>query len=503
MSYMGVDLGTSGCRVIAIDEKGEIIASEKMSYQLKHGKNFFIELIPQDVLTAFEACVYKVNAKVKKDPVCSLSFSVIGEAFTPIGEDGKPLCNTLMPMDFRGLSEFSYIEEKFNKGKLYTITGQPLHPMQSLTKILWLKHNQQEIYQKTWKFLCWEDYLIYLFTGKPVIDFSLASRTMCFDIKKKQWSEEILDTFNINPSLFAQEEPIGTAIDYIMPKWSEKLGFKEKVIVISGGFDQSIAAIGGGVVKPGIVSDSIGTTECIGFILNKPIEENDLEAGYQNNCFIDDTYFINGGSLNGAVILNWLKENICLLKNKNGLSNTAEFFKIFENKLEYNPTRPIFFPYFSGSGTPKPNPNLKGGLFMLDLSVDIKDIFKSFLESSCFEVKKNIEWLENKFDEKINEIRAFGGGSQSNYWSQLKSHITCKHISKPKIQDAAVFGAAIVAMSGLKQSTLKDMVNDLVKVDKFYKPNFEISKLYQDKYLMYKIFTQYLENFKFEGKAQI
>ena len=119
-------------------------------------------------------------------------------------------------------------------------------------------------------------------------------------------------------------------------------------------------------------------------------------------------------------------------------SNTAEFFKIFENKLEYNPTRPIFFPYFSGSGTPKPNPNLKGGLFMLDLSVDIKDIFKSFLESSCFEVKKNIEWLENKFDEKINEIRAFGGGSQSNYWSQLKSHITCKHISKPKIQDAAV-----------------------------------------------------------------
>lgn len=242
--------------------------------------------------------------------------------------------------------------------------------------------------------------MIYLFTGKPVIDFSLASRTMCFDIKKKQWSEEILDTFNINPSLFAQEEPIGTAIDYIMPKWSEKLGFKEKVIVISGGFDQSIAAIGGGVVKPGIVSDSIGTTECIGFILNKPIEENDLEAGYQNNCFIDDTYFINGGSLNGAVILNWLKENICLLKNKNGLSNTAEFFKIFENKLEYNPTRPIFFPYFSGSGTPKPNPNLKGGLFMLDLSVDIKDIFKSFLESSCFEVKKNIEWLENKFDEK-------------------------------------------------------------------------------------------------------
>ena len=78
MSYMGIDLGTSGCRVIAIDEKGEIIASEKMSYQLKHGKNFFIELIPQDVLTAFEACVYKVNAKVKKDPVCSLSFSVIG-----------------------------------------------------------------------------------------------------------------------------------------------------------------------------------------------------------------------------------------------------------------------------------------------------------------------------------------------------------------------------------------------------------------------------------------
>ena len=154
------------------------------------------------------------------------------------------LCNTLMPMDFRGLSEFSYIEEKFNKGKLYTITGQPLHPMQSLSKILWLKHNQQEIYQKTWKFLCWEDYLIYLFTGKPVIDFSLASRTMCFDIKKKQWSEEILDTFNINPSLFAQEEPIGTAL-IILCQNGRKNWVLKKSDSDKRGFDQSISAIGG------------------------------------------------------------------------------------------------------------------------------------------------------------------------------------------------------------------------------------------------------------------
>ena len=489
MSYMGVDLGTSGCKVIIIDDSGRILASAKHPYRMIVGKGGFFELSPSDVLVAFKRSVRKALSIARYNPVEAIAFSALGEAFLLIDKNKKtPLSNILLPMDFRGLREFPSILEKIDEPALYVITGQPLHPMYSLPKILWLKRERPDLYEEASNILCVGDFLVFTLTDQLVTDYSSASRTMCFDIQALGWSTYLLRLFSLDKELFPQPLPIGTVVAPCKREWQEELGFLSNTLVVTGGFDQVIAAIGAGVTEEGVVSDSIGTTECVGFVAGMPLSHQEaMRAGYQNNCFIDHTYFINGGSLNGAVVINWLRENICTIVPPQESEAKESFFQQLEADLDFYPAPVYFLPYLSGKGTPYLDPLVKGALFGLDLSVDIKSFFKAFLESSCFEVMSNIRWIEREIGNSVQEIRVFGGGSKSEYWLKLKSEVTGKRISKPSIEDTSPFGAAIVAMAAKKNLPIREVVKSLVRETWAYEPKGIMLEAFQKKYEKYLI----------------
>lgn len=486
MSYMGVDLGTSGCKVMIINDSGEILASVRCPYQMVKNNKGFFEISPFDVLTAFKKSTQQALSMVRHDPVEAIAFAAIGEAFLLVGDDRKfPLSNIFLPMDFRGLGELPRIRERVAESELYNITGQPLHPMYSLPKILWLKHERLDLYRSTSNILCVGDFLIFTLTGCVVTDYSAASRTMCFDIKARDWSSYLLSLFDLDRDLFPVALPIGSVVAPCRMEWQEELDLSPNTLVVTGGFDQVIAAIGGGVIEEGILSDSIGTTECFGFVSGKPLlHQEAMKAGYQNNCFIDNAYFINGGSLNGAVILNWLKENIRSLSPRE-LAMSEPLFKELETNLDFSPSPLYFLPYFSGKGTPYLDPRVRGALFGLDLSVSAGDILKAFLESSCFETMSNVQWIEKEVGYSLQEIRAFGGGSKSDYWLMLKSEILGRKVSRPLVEDTSPFGAAILAMAARQELSIHEVVKTLAKEGRIYNPKGVMVDRFQKKYKQY------------------
>ena len=452
MSYAGVDIGTNGCKITVITDDGDIIYHDSQSYNLSiQGDR--AELIPEEVWKAFCDLMRKTGIHVnKQDPLEAICFSILGEAITPVNRSGQPLYHTLVSMDYRGKKHSTLIAERLGRENIYFQTGQVCHPMYPLSKILWWKEQTPHIFSDTWKFLCWEDFLALKLCGTPMMSHSLASRTMGFDLKQKIWAENILSELDLSEELFADTAPSGTPIGTVSAAMCDTLGLPQETILIAGGWDQACAALGAGVIDEEVFLESLGTTICVGtFSHTIMLEKALLLGGYQTTCFVkEDSYFLNGGTLNGGLLIKWFRENLKKELDEQLLEQQLDFYEHTIEKLDVSPSSLYFIPHFAGSGTPAFQADAQGALLNLSYENDDRDILQSLLESLCFEVRQNLDFLEDTLSRTFREVRLVGGGSRSEYICKLTSNISRKRIKVFDFYDVASFGAAILALAGRK-----------------------------------------------------
>lgn len=489
MSFMGVDLGTNGVKVVVISEEGEIVHQNSESYKLTFGEGFRAELDPITIWSCCSQLIAEAVIHLKtKDPVKSLAFSVLGEAVTPVDTTGKPLYNTLVSMDYRGKNQITELSERIGKEEIYFQTGQHCHPMYPVSKILWWKDNAPDLYEKVWKFLCWEDYVSLKLIGIPLMSYSLASRTLLFNIASKKWSRQLLDVTFLSEDLLPGLVPPGKPIGTLQPASLDNHEIPKNITLVSGGWDQACAALGSGITNPDSFLASIGTTICAGSIIDKlKINYTLFSGGYATNCYLyEDSYFINGGTLDGGELLNWYRD--CLKKElAEKLSNlNLNFFDHCLKTLDFNPSSLFFLPFFSGTGSPTPDPNLKGGVFGLSYQKKDEDILKAIIESICFIVKENLLFLEKKLKLKYQEIRFVGGLSRSAYISTLLSTILKKKVTTFNFNQNAAYGAAILALVGLEGwNTGFSVLQNFLNKSKYFLPNEDGVINYDIKYSQY------------------
>ena len=250
MSLLGIDVGTTGCKGMAFSENGQILGRYYREYRLSSPQSGWYELHGDIVWESVKEIIRHINKyeEIGKDPIKALSVSVSGDEFVPIGENGEVLYPTIMSQDIRGKEEIEYLESIFTRKTLYSITGLPTHPKYGINRIMWIKRNKPDIYRKARYFLGWEDFIYYKLGIEPVTDYSVAARFMAFDIRNKEWSEDILNAAGVNKNKLAKVVPSGTCVGYVNKKIGSELGLKEKVSVVAGGFDQACAALGAGVM---------------------------------------------------------------------------------------------------------------------------------------------------------------------------------------------------------------------------------------------------------------
>ena len=483
MYLMGIDVGTTGCKVIVFNLKGRIIARAYRSYDLQLPHAGWRELDPREVADAVFSCVRVCCQNNVGQQVAALSISAQGEALVPVDREGSALANSIVSFDTRNCEEVTWLRENIDLSYTIKKTGVPLHTMFSVAKLIWIKKHTPEVYEKTWKFLCFAGYVALLLGAPAVMDYSLASRTMMFDVIGNQWDRKIIDDCGLDAEKLPQLQPSGTMIGTIDRQVATHLGLNPSTAIVCGGHDQVCCALGAGILQSGVAMNSMGTTDSIVCVNNAftsgmqqitsniPCGAYPISGLYANHSFV----------LSTGTVLQWFKENFCQRKEY----SFRELDSMAAQRL--GPTGLFFMPHFSGSGTPYLDSNSKGALMGLTLDTGWAEIYKAILEGNNYEIKLNICNME-RAGIMIDTVRCIGGAAKSDIYLQIKANILDKPVVKLVLEEAGCLGAALLAGVGCGIITnIRDTIGDFVCEEKVFLPQPDYSGAYQEHFEKYRM----------------
>lgn len=474
--YLSIDIGSTCCKCQLFDKNGHILEYISQEYDFFYNDNQRYVNIEKIKEIVFDM----ISTIAKKHPISSISFSTIGESFVLLDNDDNILFNPMIYSDFRGVEQAKYIESKFDNQYLIKTTGTLPHAMFSISKLLYIKQEYPDIYKKAKKVMLLLDYLGYIFTGKRVIDYSLASRTGIFNINTLEFDKDMCDKLRVDINMFSSPKKAGFDLGFISETIKKQLGINYDIKVILGSHDQLCNMLGSGIIRPGGATDGMGTVECVALVFTKNANFNRLGLlglpivpflGNDNYC----TYFVNYASNS---ITNWYKNEIA----HNYQADNDNFFAYMEQKIDDNINDIYVLPYFSGCVVPYNDVNAKGVIINLTTTTKDFELYKSILEGMTMEMYLELD-IGKKCGIKIKNIIATGGGSLSKKRLQMKADMQNVKVSTLKSQEGGLCGLAVIQACALKDyDGLEETIKHFVKIKDVYKPNREKHKLLMKKY---------------------
>ncbi len=478
MSLLGLDLGYTGCKAIAFNLKGQVLASAYREYPMNYPQPGWVELDPEAIWEHTASAIRQVTASVS-DPVEALSISVMGEAFTPVDRQGRPVTPTLTAFDQRGGPECEGLIEQLGADRLFALTGQVPGPSYPLAKICWLHQNRPDIYQSVDKFLCYGEFVLSRLGLPPTIDYSMAARSMAFDVHRLAWSEPILEAAKLDPKLLPSIAPAGTALGTPAPQIADELGLPRSTVVVVGGHDQPCGAVGAGVAAEGQATYALGTVHVICAVLDD-FKASLGAAGFPcyphvvPDCFVTMGYNFTGGSL-----LRWFRDAFAQAEMDQARLTGQDPYDLLLGDLPQRPTNLFVFPHFSGTGTPWFDSLAKGSVMGLTLSTERREIVKAILEGTTYELAMNLRLLE-RAGAPVRELHAIGGSAKSAVDLQLRTSIMNRPILAMGVSEAASFGAAILAGVGAGlYNSARVASSQLAQVQDTYYPDPDLAAQYK------------------------
>ena len=444
MSLMGIDVGTTGCKVVAFDHSGQVLAEAGSEYPLLSPQPGWFELEPDRVWSHVCDCLRAVNAQLTGDPVTALSISSQGEAVIPVTADGTVLANSPISSDGRNGAQTAELRGKLGVEHIFRITGQNLSTIFTLPKAMWWRDHRPEILERSWKLLCYTDFVALRLGVEPVIDYSMAARTLGFDVQALDWSDEILAAADLSRQQFARAAPSGSIIGDLPSALASDLGFRGPVQVVAGGHDQPCAALGAGVLEAGTALYSIGTTEALVAVTERP--QIELQR-YKIDCYSHvspDTYFALTGNQTGGRLLRWYRDELGAAERAIAERDGRDVYDVIVEQVDDLPGNLLLLPYFVGSGMMHGDAAATGTIVGLSFNSQRADIVKAILEGLTYEQALGLRNLA-KAGVRIEKLTAVGGGARSELWMQIKSDITNLPIQLIHTSEAASLGVAMLA----------------------------------------------------------
>ncbi len=498
MNYLGIDIGTSGCKAGIFDGDGNQIALAKRSYDVIFSDGGGAELDSDEVIKKCFEVIKECTAQAPPGSVKALSISSQGEAFTAIGPDNETLCNAMVSSDSRSEPYINGLLEIIGEEKLYNITGHTAYPIFTVFKLLWLKENRPDVWEKARYFLCFEDLLVLRLGAEPAISWSLAGRTMLFDVRKHEWCDEILNEVGLSISKLATPLPSGSLAGMVNKSLAYELGLPADTQIITGGHDQTCSALGAGVTDQGVAMLATGTVECITAAFKKPVFTENLRKNNlcTYNYTIKDTYSSIAYNLTGGNILKWFVEEFGHKETEDAKRSGRDPYEIVLNQLSKGPTPVLVLPYFTSSGTPYFDTQTMGAVYGLRLTTGRGEVLRALLEGVAFEMRLNLEIMEAS-GYNIHELRAVGGGAKSNVWTQLKANVLNKKITTLNITETGCYGVAMLACSAVTGENVSNIAERWVNAASFIEPDKRYAELYAKKFEMYKNLYKALKHISF------
>ena len=483
MEYViGLDLGTGSIKGIALSREGEVILKHSESYPLYNNREGYSEQEPEDWYNASVKVLEKITRDLEGHDLRAISISGQMHSLVLLDNENKPIRRSILWNDTRTTKQCQHIMDNFSD-KIIEITGNKSLEGFTLPKVLWVKENEPENWERTKKFCLPKDYLVFKYTGNICTDISDAAGTQMLDIKEGKWSEQIANLLNLDlekyPKIYNSTECVGELSDEL----KEKLKVKGSIKIFPAGSDNPCSALGSGIINKNRDLLSIGTS---GVYLK-------YEEGYKNyggklhmfNNVLPNSYYSMGVTLCAGDSLSWFRDTFAKDKSFDELLRAISNVKEGSNGL-------LFAPYIVGERTPYTDSKIRGTFIGIDKSHDLNHFARAVIEGITFSLKDCFSIYE---DDSDRDIISVGGGAKSKDWLQIQANIFNKKIISLKIEEGPSLGASIIAAVSLKWfDSFESAVKVIVKEKECYYPNEEAVKEYKEIYARYRKIYENIKN---------
>lgn len=487
----GLDVGTTGCKIVLYGDDAKLIAAYYEEYDVVH-KDGCHEI---DFNVVKKSVLSILKRAAKEYPINALGVTSFGETFAMLDENDNVLTSSMLYTDPRGEEECEMLCNAFGEEYLTLTTGVKPHPMYSISKILWQKNNNPSAFSNCKKILLGEDFIIYTLTGNAQIDYSLAARTGAFDVEKKCYITKIFEKFKIDISLMSKPVPAGNIAGRLKEDIKNDIGINYDVLIVNGCHDQVAAMIGAGIFESDKAMDGTGTVECIPVILTKkPTEQSFYECGYSVVPYIGNMYACYALSYSGGSTLKWFRDNFAAQEHKKAIEENKNVYAELDAMVKDTPTQILILPHFAGAATPYMDNNSKATFVGITLETTKYDIYKALMEGTSYEMRLNFNTMKPLTGE-ITQICATGGGATSDLWLQIKADILNADITALDCKEVGACGTAAVAGVAINAfSDLKSAVSKMAPVRKVIKPDAKNSEIYSQLFKKYENIYSTIKN---------
>ncbi len=474
------DLGTSGNKATLFSTEGKLIKSIVRAYDVYYFNNNWAEQDPEDWWLAVCETTKEILKGIDKSQIAAISFSGQMMGCLCVDKNGRPLRKAIIWADQRAVKEAALLEESIGSKKYYKITGHRISPSYGLQKLMWIKHNEPEIYRNTYKVLNAKDYIIFKLTGKFVTDYSDATGTCMLDLNTYQWSEEVIRSAGIDSDKLPKLHQSTSIIGGVSEDAAIVTELKTGTPVVCGGGDGVCATVGAGCIKEGSAYSIVGSSAWISMTAKQPIFDESMRTF--NWAHIIPEHVAPCGTMQAAgVSYNWLKNEICTLETEAAKRLGISPYEVINNRIKKS--RPganglIFLPYLLGERSPRWNPNARASFIGLTASHKREDLLRSVLEG----VTMNLNIILDVFKEyyNIKELIVIGGGAKGEVWRQIMADIYNLNILTPNyLEEATSMGAAVTGGVGVGIFKDFDVIEKFIEIKSIEKPVKENSAYYQ------------------------
>ncbi|MDD6571526.1 MAG: xylulokinase [Thermoflexaceae bacterium] len=471
MLYIGIDLGTSAVKLLLMDEKGNIKNIVSKEYPLSFPMPGWSEQNPYDWYDGVMAGLKELIADCERKQVRGISFGGQMHGLVMLDKDDNVIRPAILWNDGRTVKECEYLNNVIGKKKLSQYTANIAFAGFTAPKILWVRENEPENFKKIAKIMLPKDYIAYRLTGVFSTEPSDASGMLLFDVKKRDWSDEMLEICGINrkmlPKIYESYEITGK----LKPEIAKELGIGEDTIVAAGAGDNAAAAVGTGTVGDGNCNISLGTSGTIFITSDKfLVDENNALHSFAH---ADGGYHLMGCMLSAASCNKWWMDEI--LKTREYAKEQEAIEKLGENHV-------FFLPYLMGERSPHNDPLVRGTFIGMSMDTTREDMTQAVLEGVAFGLKDSLEVARGQ-GLTIIKSKICGGGAKSPLWRRIMANVLNLELEIIESEEGpALGGAMLAAVACGEYASVQDAAKAIVKVVETVKPEKALVLKYQEKY---------------------
>ena len=490
MAYIiGIDIGTSGTKTVLFDETGKVIASNTIEYPMYQPQNGYAEQDPADWANAAVntiKAVMKISG-VNKEDVKGIGLSGQMHGLVMLDKQNEVIRRSIIWCDQRTAHEVDQMNEILGREKLIEITANPALTGWTAAKILWVKNNEPQNYERCRHILLPKDYIRFVLTHEYATEVSDASGMQLLNIAERNWSDEVIERLGLDKSMLGKVYESFEITGRLTKQMAELTGLCEGTPVVGGAGDNAAAAVGTGVVEDGKAFTTIGTSGVV-FAHTSSMMYDKLGRVHTCCAAVPGCWHVMGVTQGAGLSLKWFRDNFCNAEKETAKLMDVDTYYLMDKETDTVPigaNRLLYLPYLMGERTPHLDPDARGVFFGLSAMHTKKDMLRAVMEGVSYSLRDCVEVFK-QMNVSVSDMMACGGGGSSPIWRQMLADLYACPVKTASSKEGPALGVAILAGVGAGlYSSVPEACREVIKTDKIQQPIAEHIPEYEKYYQLY------------------